>query len=170
MLLVMVKTTGSEVPCITVSAKDDLDPFVLSIKNSTRICFSEIWPSCLFQNNVLINHFVDVKDLSKDPVSVIQPSSGCGLSILCISSHFYLWEVMNAIYWLGIVLAGVGIIGVGVGGDEKKASSINALTDGYHNLLGKVQGSSFYCIRKTNSILVIFFDTTHKTCMALELL
>ncbi|KAI3915899.1 hypothetical protein MKW98_004340 [Papaver atlanticum] len=85
-------------------------------------------------------------DLFQDPVSVIQPVSGCGISILCISSHFYLWEVMNVIDWVGIVLTGVGIIGVGVGGDEQKASSINALTDDYHDLLGKVQGSSFYCI------------------------
>ncbi|RZC89044.1 hypothetical protein C5167_030735 [Papaver somniferum] len=109
-----LSTTGSEVPCLIVLAKDDLDPFVL--------------------------------DLSQDPVSVIQPVSRYGLSILYISSQFYLREVMNAIDWVGIVLAGVGIRGVGVGGDGQKASSINALTDDYHDLLDKVQGSSFYCI------------------------
>ncbi|XP_026440242.1 probable magnesium transporter NIPA9 [Papaver somniferum] len=79
-----------------------------------------------------------LRDLSQDlflQVYVIQPVSGYGLAIPCISSHFYLWEVMNAIDWVGIVLAGVGITGVGVGGDEQKDSSINDLTDDYHDLL-----------------------------------
>ncbi|KAI3851969.1 hypothetical protein MKW98_019968, partial [Papaver atlanticum] len=58
---VPMRSHGKEQHNCCVSAKDDLDPFVLSIQNSTRICFSEIWPSCLYQNHVLINHFVDVK-------------------------------------------------------------------------------------------------------------
>lgn len=58
------------------------------------------WPvMCFLYNNLF-------------QVSVIQPVSGCGLAILSIFSHFYLKEMMNAVDWIGIVLAGIGTIGI----------------------------------------------------------
>ncbi|PWZ32487.1 putative magnesium transporter NIPA9 [Zea mays] len=60
-------------------------------------------------------------------VSVVQPIAGCGLAILCVFSHFYLKEVMNGLDWIAITLAGLGTIGVGVGGEEQKVDQIPLL-------------------------------------------
>uniref|UniRef100_R7WDW9 Probable magnesium transporter n=1 Tax=Aegilops tauschii TaxID=37682 RepID=R7WDW9_AEGTA len=62
--------------------------------------------------------------LSQAPVSVVQPIAGCGLAILCVFSHFYLKEVMNGLDWIAITMAGLGTIGVGVGGEEQKVEEI----------------------------------------------
>ncbi|WOK99177.1 putative magnesium transporter NIPA9 [Canna indica] len=66
-----------------------------------------------------------LKALSQAPVSVIQPVSGCGLAILCVFSHYYLKESMNALDWVGIALAGVGTIGVGLGGEAQSDSTVS---------------------------------------------
>ena len=33
------ENTGFEVPCLIVSAKDDLDPYPLAIQDLTRVCY-----------------------------------------------------------------------------------------------------------------------------------
>lgn len=100
-----------------------LPPLTFKLKVIRAYAFNKAW---------LIGFLMDIfgamlmlRALSQAPVSVIQPVSGCGLAILCVFSHFYLQEMMNAIDWMGIALAGFGTIGVGAGGEEQKTSSIS---------------------------------------------
>ncbi|KAL0910111.1 hypothetical protein M5K25_021051 [Dendrobium thyrsiflorum] len=88
----------------------------------------------IFNKNWVIGFLMDIlgaalmlKALSLAPVSIIQPVSGCGLAILAVFSHFYLKEVMNALDWIGIVLASIGTIGVGVGGEERSLPTLSLL-------------------------------------------
>ncbi|KAF6157222.1 hypothetical protein GIB67_041683 [Kingdonia uniflora] len=100
--------------------------------NGCSLALTKVLRAYAFNKAWIVGFLMDIfgallmlRALSLAPVSVIQPVSGCGLAILCIFSHFHLKEVMNAIDWLGIALAGVGTIGVGVGGEEQKASAIS---------------------------------------------
>ncbi|XP_025606697.1 probable magnesium transporter NIPA9 isoform X4 [Arachis hypogaea] len=86
-----------------------LPPLSLKLKVIRAYAFNKIW---------VIGFLMDIggallmlRALSLAPVSVIQPVSGVGLAILSIFSHFYLKEIMNAVDWVGIALAGVGTIG-----------------------------------------------------------
>ncbi|KAL1315393.1 probable magnesium transporter NIPA9 isoform X2 [Arachis hypogaea] len=95
-----------------------LPPLSLKLKVIRAYAFNKIW---------VIGFLMDIggallmlRALSLAPVSVIQPVSGVGLAILSIFSHFYLKEIMNAVDWVGIALAGVGTIGNVLLGSYKK--------------------------------------------------
>ncbi|XP_077210567.1 magnesium transporter, putative (DUF803) isoform X2 [Tasmannia lanceolata] len=100
-----------------------LPPLSFKLKVIRAYAFNKAWIIGFFMD--IVGALLMLRALSQAPVSVIQPVSGCGLAILSIFSHFYLKEVMNALDWVGITMAGVGTIGVGVGGEEQKASAIS---------------------------------------------
>ncbi|XP_042481213.1 probable magnesium transporter NIPA9 [Macadamia integrifolia] len=100
-----------------------LPPLSLKFKVVRAYVFNKAWIIGFVMD--IFGALLMLKALSQSPVSVIQPVSGCGLAILSIFSHFYLKEVMNVVDWVGIAFAGVGTIGVGVGGEEQKASAIS---------------------------------------------
>ncbi|KAJ4951248.1 hypothetical protein NE237_028080 [Protea cynaroides] len=102
-----------------------LPPLSLKFKVVRAYAFNKAWVIGFLMD--IFGALLMLKALSQSPVSVIQPVSGCGLAILCIFSHFYLKEVMNVVDWVGIAFAGVGTIGVGVGGEEQEASTISVL-------------------------------------------
>eukprot|EP00268_Persea_americana_P013662 TRINITY_DN16083_c0_g1_i1.p1 TRINITY_DN16083_c0_g1~~TRINITY_DN16083_c0_g1_i1.p1 ORF type:complete len:158 (-),score=25.88 TRINITY_DN16083_c0_g1_i1:1095-1568(-) len=100
-----------------------LPPLSFKLKVIRAYAFNKAWIVGFLMD--IVGALLMLRALSQAPVSVIQPVSGCGLAILSIFSHFYLKEVMNALDWVGIALAGIGTIGVGVGGEEQKASAIS---------------------------------------------
>ncbi|XP_043721529.1 probable magnesium transporter NIPA9 [Telopea speciosissima] len=100
-----------------------LPPLSLKFKVVRAYAFNKAWIIGFVMD--IFGALLMLKALSQSPVSIIQPVSGCGLAILSIFSHFYLKEVMNVFDWVGIAFAGVGTIGVGVGGEEQKASAIS---------------------------------------------
>ncbi|WVY91099.1 hypothetical protein V8G54_036613 [Vigna mungo] len=96
------------------------------------VCFKLVIRSYASNRTWVIGFLVDIfgallmlRALSLAPVSVIQPVSGCGLAILSLFSHFYLKEVMNAVDWVGITLAGFGTIGVGAGGEKHEVVALS---------------------------------------------
>ncbi|PIA43009.1 hypothetical protein AQUCO_02000453v1 [Aquilegia coerulea] len=100
-----------------------LPPLSFKLKVIRAYAFNKPWTIGFLMD--IFGALLMLRALSQAPVSVIQPVSGCGLAILCVFSHFYLKEVMNAIDWVGIALAGVGTIGIGFGGEEQKASAVS---------------------------------------------
>ncbi|XP_062158205.1 probable magnesium transporter NIPA9 isoform X2 [Alnus glutinosa] len=100
-----------------------LPPLSFKLKVIRAYAFNKSWVIGFLMD--IFGAILMLRALSQAPVSVIQPVSGCGLAILSIFSHFYLKEVMNAIDWMGITLAGIGTIGVGAGGEEQEATAIS---------------------------------------------
>ncbi|XP_008813453.1 probable magnesium transporter NIPA9 [Phoenix dactylifera] len=123
-MLTLIATAGNNIgKVLQKKGTVILPPLSFKLKVIRAYAFNKQW---------LIGFVMDIfgallmlRALSQAPVSVIQPVSGCGLAILSVFSHFYLKEVMNALDWLGIALAGVGTIGVGIGGEEQNVSAVS---------------------------------------------
>ncbi|KAG0488842.1 hypothetical protein HPP92_007653 [Vanilla planifolia] len=102
-----------------------LPPLSLKFKVLKAYIFNKSWIIGFVMD--MLGAVLMLKALSLAPVSIIQPVSGCGLAILAIFSHFYLREVMNALDWIAIVLAGIGTLGVGLGGEEQTVTVVSLL-------------------------------------------
>ncbi|KAI4337154.1 hypothetical protein L6164_015602 [Bauhinia variegata] len=124
MCLTVIATAGNNIgKILQKKGTVILPPFSFKLKIIRAYALNKAW---------LIGFLMDIfgallmlKALSEAPVSIIQPVSGCGLAILSIFSHFYLKEVMNAVDWIGITLAGLGTIGVGAGGEEQETAALS---------------------------------------------
>lgn len=100
-----------------------LPPLSFKLKVVRAYAFNKLWASGFLMD--IAGALLMLRALSLAPVSVIQPVSGCGLAILSVFSHFYLKEIMNAMDWIGIALAGFGTIGVGIGGEEQNVPAVS---------------------------------------------
>ncbi|XP_014622016.1 probable magnesium transporter NIPA9 isoform X2 [Glycine soja] len=100
-----------------------LPPLSFKLKVIRSYALNKTWVVGFLMD--ILGALLMLRALSLAPVSVIQPVSGCGLAILSIFSHFYLKEVMNAVDWVGITLAGFGTIGVGAGGEEQEVVALS---------------------------------------------
>ncbi|XP_040385211.1 probable magnesium transporter NIPA9 isoform X1 [Oryza brachyantha] len=99
-----------------------LPPLSFKLKVIRAYAFNRLWISGFLMD--MCGAALMLTALSQAPVSVVQPIAGCGLAILCVFSHFYLKESMNGLDWVAITLAGLGTIGVGIGGEEQKVDKI----------------------------------------------
>ncbi|KAJ1689376.1 hypothetical protein LUZ63_013531 [Rhynchospora breviuscula] len=102
-----------------------LPPLSFKLKVIRAYVFNKMWITGFLMD--MSGAGLMLMALSQAPVSVIQPVAGCGLAILSVFSHFYLKEVLNELDWVGITLAGVGTIGVGVGGEEQNITEISLM-------------------------------------------
>ncbi|XP_027354348.1 probable magnesium transporter NIPA9 isoform X3 [Abrus precatorius] len=109
-VLTVVATAGNNIGKI-LQKKGTLilPPLSFKFKVIRAYAFNKSWVIGFLMD--IFGALLMLRALALAPVSVIQPVSGCGLAILSIFSHFYLKEVMNAIDWVGITLAGFGTIG-----------------------------------------------------------
>ncbi|MED6219746.1 hypothetical protein PIB30_038575 [Stylosanthes scabra] len=125
-LLTVVATAGNNIGKI-LQKKGTLilPPLSFKLKVIKAYASNKTWLIGFLMD--IIGALLMLRALALAPVSVIQPVSGCGLAILSIFSHFYLKEVMNAVDWVGITLAGFGTIGVGAGGEEQEAAALSIL-------------------------------------------
>ncbi|XP_027354347.1 probable magnesium transporter NIPA9 isoform X2 [Abrus precatorius] len=123
-VLTVVATAGNNIGKI-LQKKGTLilPPLSFKFKVIRAYAFNKSWVIGFLMD--IFGALLMLRALALAPVSVIQPVSGCGLAILSIFSHFYLKEVMNAIDWVGITLAGFGTIGVGAGGEEQEAAALS---------------------------------------------
>lgn len=123
-LLTLAATAGNNIgKVLQKKGTIILPPLSFKLKVLRAYVFNKPWIIGFLMD--IFGALLMLRALSLAPVSVIQPVSGCGLAILSIFSHYYLKEIMNAVDWVGITLAGFGTIGVGAGGEEQESSSIS---------------------------------------------
>ncbi|XP_051137176.1 probable magnesium transporter NIPA9 [Andrographis paniculata] len=100
-----------------------LPPFSFKLKVVRAYASNRAWIAGFLMD--ILGAVLMLLALSQAPVSVVQPVSGCGLAVLSLFSHIYLKETMNVVDWFGIVLAVIGTIGVGAGGEEQKTALVS---------------------------------------------